>query len=35
MDMNTSSGPSELPDDYWVVGDTGKDHWVEFRRDRH
>ena len=33
MDMTTSLGPLELLDGCWVVGDTGKGHWVEFRRD--
>lgn len=26
-------GPLELRDGRWVVGDTDKGHWVEFRRD--
>ncbi|MFL4949179.1 hypothetical protein ACJ6WE_17855 [Streptomyces sp. MMS24-I31] len=33
MDTSTPLGPLELLDGRWVMGDTGKGHWVEFRRD--
>ncbi|WP_249399919.1 hypothetical protein [Streptomyces argyrophylli] len=32
-DASASLGPLELFHGRWVVGDTGKGHWVEFRRD--
>ncbi|MFF5548885.1 hypothetical protein [Streptomyces olivaceoviridis] len=32
-DTSTSLGPLELLHGRWVVGDAGKPHWVEFRRD--
>ncbi|MEU3858316.1 hypothetical protein AB0F03_13250 [Streptomyces sp. NPDC028722] len=32
-DTSTTLGPLELCDGRWVVGDTGKAHWLEFRTD--